>query len=168
MKDNELRAVVLQKYYDLRNLGRFQWCEVEFDGQFPIKTFGELARICQQLADHGLVDWRPTLGAEGKPVGGIGEITAFGVDVIEGSAPAPISINLDQRHIHIAGSSNIQIGNANVQGVAVHVEQILKAIEESHASATDKAEAKTKFSEFLKHPAVTAILGGLASSVKPS
>ncbi|MEY4386863.1 MAG: hypothetical protein RLY20_2146 [Verrucomicrobiota bacterium] len=170
MKDHELRAVVLQKYYDLRHRGYFRWDEVgdEIEESFPFKTFGELARICKQLADYNLIEWNPTLGNNGEPVAGGGEITAFGSDVIEGTAKAPITITLDQRHIHIEGSSNVQIGNANVQGVALHIEQILRRIENSDASTEDKANAKSKLNEFLSHPAVTAILGGLASSVKPS
>lgn len=168
MKDNELRAIVLQKYYDLRDRGYFQWCEVELNDQFPIQKWDDLARICDQLGEHGLVDWKPARGEAGKAVGGLGKITAFGVDVIEGTAKSPISISLhdNRQHIQVSASSNVQIGNANSQTFSVQIEHLYKAIENSNASDGAKTEARSALGEFLKHPAITAVLGGLASNLK--
>ncbi len=61
-------------------------------------------------------------------------------------------------------------GNVNVAGhsisspvMSLTLNELLTRIDDSNASTPDKEAAKGKLSEFLKHPVVAAILGGLAS-----
>lgn len=160
MKDNELRAVVLQKYYDLRDRGYFQWCEVEVEDDFPIKSFDVLGRICDQLGEHDLIEWHPLQDGAGKTVGGHGKITAFGVDVIEGTAKSPISITVDRRQtVSITGSNNI-VGNGN----SLNVDSITAAISGSNFSATEKAEAKSLWKKVCENKLLATVLGGVAGA----
>ena len=97
---------------------------------------------------------------------GRGRISAAGVDVIEGSAKPPISITLDQsHHVSIQNSSNVQVGNSNVQEISNHIGKIITAIDHSNATESEKAEAKSLLKKFLEHPLVTSIAGGVASSM---
>jgi len=167
MTDNELRGLILQKYYDRRRGGWFQWKTEDFD-DVPVEFDAvDLFRVCDQLGKHGLIEWKRAAGAPDETIGGFGKISAFGVDVIEGHAKPPISITLDHsRHITVHGSSNVQIGNANIQDVSIQIEKIIAAIDSSPASETEKAEAKSLLKKFLEHPLVTSIAGGLAGSIK--
>ena len=160
MKDNELRAIVLQKYYDLRDRGYFQWCEVELEETFPIKTFNILGRICDQLGEHGLIDWKPVQGGMGETIGGIGKITAFGFDVIEGTAQSPISITFDHRQtVSITGSNNI-VGNHNL----MNVEGISTAISRANFSEAEKAEAKSHWQKVSENKLLNTAIGSICGA----
>ena len=166
MKDTDLRGLILKKYYEKRREGFFQWTSEDFTDVPETVDFDavDLFRICDQLAEHGLIDWKPLRGGQGQTIGGAGKITAFGVDVIEGDAKPPISITIDKRNIAITNSSNVQIGNANVQKLSI--EEIIEAINKSKDTESHKSEAKSRLQEFLKHPLVTSIVQGLTSHAK--
>ena len=84
MKDTELRGLILQAFYDRRQA---QSIESPTAGWIDGKTStDELYRICKQLGDHGLIKWNPFIGG-----GGVGIITAYGVDVVEGEKVARYS-----------------------------------------------------------------------------
>ena len=160
MKDHELRAVVLQKYYDLRDRGFFQWCEVEIEDSFPITEFNVLARICEQLGEHGLIDWRPSNGANGETIGGRGKITAFGVDVIEETAKSPITVTFDHhQNVSITGSNNI-VGNNN----SINADEISMAIGKSAFSENEKAEAKSLWQKVSENKLLNTVLGSVAEA----
>ena len=168
MKDNELRGLILQKYYDNRRRDLFPWANDDFKDLPDSINFDEkdLYRICDQLAECGLIDWHPALGNRGETIGGHGRISAGGVDVIEGTAISPISITLDQsHHVSIQNSSNVQVVNSNVQEISNHIGKIITAIDHSNATESEKAEAKSLLKKFLEHPLVTSIAGGAASSM---
>ncbi|HUK99664.1 MAG TPA: hypothetical protein VLX29_02280, partial [Nitrospirota bacterium] len=67
--------------------------------------------------------------------------------------------------ISVHSSSNVQIGNANVQDLSIHIGKIISAIDGSNATEGEKREAKSLLKEFLEHPLVTSIAGGLASQL---
>jgi hypothetical protein len=170
MKDNELRGLILQKYYEKRRDGWIQWQDPDFEDLPKTVEFDavDLFRACDQLGEHGLIEWKPLHDGKGQTSGGAGKISAFGVDVIEGNVQPPISIMLDQsQNVSVSSSSNVQIGNANIQNVSVHVEKLIEAIENSSASPKEKTDAKSLLKKFLEHPLVTSIAGGIASSFKP-
>ncbi len=162
MTDSELRGLVLRRFYD-RRLELMVSIELsDFDNRFSLF---ELQNICQQLDEKGLIgQWKPMV-TKGKFVGN-GQITAEGVDVVEGNAKPPISITFDQRStVSVTSSQNVQIGSHNIQDVQVQLEALVQAIDASSASARDKAEAKSLLKQFLAHPVVAAIIGGLASTL---
>jgi len=165
--DTELRGIVLRKYYEKRREGFFAWCSEDFSDTKAEFNADDLFSICEQLGEHGLIEWKG-IPQMGKIIGGHGKISARGVDVIEGNTFPPITITLDQsRHISVASSSHVQIGDGNTQNVHIHVEKIIAAINGSIASEGEKEEAKSLLGKFLAHPVVSAIVGGLASTIKP-
>jgi|ERR1700736_117739 len=161
MNDTEIRGIVLRKFYDKRREGRVRLSSTNF-GETADFDEQDLFRACEQLAELGLIEWRPVRLLSGT-VNGDGKIKAPGIDVIEGKSKAPASITLDQS-ISVHGSSNVQIGSHNIQDFSV---QIVSAIDHSAASDEEKAEAKSLLKKFLEHPLVTSIAGGLASTIKP-
>lgn len=163
MKDTELQKIVLQTYYDLRDQGPFQWTfeEVPEEKFPPVESFGQLARICSQLAEEDLIDWHPLIGGGGQPVGGHGQIKARGVRVIEGTEESPLGFVVNNIH----NSNNVQVGNHNSISQVINLEKFNAAIDHSKFSQAEKAEAKSALSRFLEHPVIGAIIGGLASNI---
>jgi len=169
MKDSKLRGLILQKYYDRRREGYFQWADADFADLPDFIDFDavDLYRACDQLADCGLIDWKPLHDHQGRTIGGAGRINANGVNVIKNNVQPPISIVLDQSHKVTANkSSNVQIGNSNLQDVSIELRKLISAINHSKASDAEKNEAKSLLKKFIEHPLVTSITGGLASSIK--
>ena len=165
MKDTDLQKIVLQTYYDLRNAGRFQWIEedVPKDKFPPVESFAQLARICGQLAEQELIEWKPVLGNVGEPVGGTGQIRSRGVDVIEGREKSPITFTT-VNNIH--NPTNVQVGNNNLITTAISVEKLNAAIDHSNFSESEKAEAKSLWQKVNENKlliaVITSVLGAAA------
>jgi len=158
MKDNELRAIVLQKYYELRERGYFQWCEVELDDQFPITEIRELGRICE---------WKPVRGACGMTVGGIGKISALGVDVVEGVVKAPITITFDHSRtvsVHDSPNAKVQVGNHNSASDVMNVVNLHAAIDRSGFPANEKEEAKSLWARVCENKLLNTVLGSASKA----
>ncbi len=75
MTDNEIRRIVLRKFYDLR--GDIHPCRLGADELGNIST-EDYNRVGKQLGDQGLIEWHTSLSNDGQ-----GRITASGVDAIE-------------------------------------------------------------------------------------
>lgn len=109
MKDSDLRALVLKAFYDQRKDGNVG---VNTRGVPPLNIsvvdIGDVLRICSQLAENALIEWKTADGRTGNPVAGVGMITAYGVDVIEGEEEAPIPI-----HMTKAATYNTSISRDN-------------------------------------------------------
>ncbi len=163
MKDHELRGIVLNHFYMRRGENHVVISEDDFEREY---SYSDLKRICKQLEEKGLIQgWHPTNTGMGATVG-IGQLSALGADVVEGVVSSPISITFnDNKNINITSSENIQIGNENIQNISTHIEQILMSIENSSATEKEKEEAKSQLRKFLEHPAIVAVIGGLASRV---
>ena len=159
MRDTELRGILLETYYGHRKDSPFQPEENVFD---PPILESEIIRISKQLDEHGLIKWTPD-GTFGSHDRGCGQITALGIDVVEGELEPPIGIKL--QNIYISSSSNIQIGDQNIQDIKISIENIIQSIDKSSFSPKEKAEAKSKLKEFLKHPLVASVLGAAASAL---
>jgi hypothetical protein len=112
VKDGELRGIVLEKFYEVRN----QAPNLANPLTLPCLDLLEpnhnrLFNICEQLSEHGLLQWESAKGL--TTIGGMGHISARGVDVVEGTARSPITIILREQRISISQSSNVQIGDSN-------------------------------------------------------
>ena len=117
----------------------------------------ESVRIACQLQEHGLVEFKML----NRHIGGQARITAFGVDVVEGTAKSPISVLImPSQTFNISNSSNFQAGNENSQVINAGVVALIQAIDASSKPAEVKAEAKSKLRVFLEHPLVSAVAGG--------
>ncbi len=121
MKDGDLRGIVLEKFYEVRNqqpsfvnpLGFSELSSIESD-------HNRLLNVCGQLGEHGLIHWK-SLNTN-TTVGGMGRISASGVDVIEGTARAPITVTLHDHRISVTESTNVQIGDSNIQDVKLRID----------------------------------------------
>jgi hypothetical protein len=149
MTDSELRGIMLHRFYDLRRQG---YVQIPTDDVFDQDTAFD---ICRQLAEHGLINWKP-LEALGGFRTGMGLITASGVDVVEGTKDSPISIVLDSS-VSVSGSSNVQIGNANIQGVNAH--DLRLAVDRASMTEVEKQEAKSILQRFLENSLIAKIFG---------
>jgi hypothetical protein len=111
MNDGDLRGIILERFYELRNQ----------PGMVNVPELPEIVslepnvirrvNICQQLEQCGLIQWESANSL--NTVGGWGRIAASGVDVIEGRDTAPITVNLNDHRISVSQSSNVQIGDSN-------------------------------------------------------
>jgi len=158
MKDNELRGLFLKKYYEHRKEGFYQPEVADFTISLEES---EIVRISEQLDQHDLINWESLNTFQQEK--GHGEITALGIDVIEGEKASPVEIKY--QNITISSSSNIQIGDQNIQDIKISIENIISSIESSSFSPQEKNEAKSKLKEFLKHPVVASILGATSSTL---
>jgi len=164
MKDTDLRSLVLQVFYDRRRQGLIQ---VNDGFVTNVVDVSEVCRICDQLSEHGLIEWKPTKH-KGCTVTGFGKITAFGIDVIESEGEAsPIKMTFPITNINISDSpgAGVIAGNYNQQTIQNTFDYILRLIEESNASDKDKREAKSLLKKFLEHPVTAAVIGALTGRI---
>lgn len=155
MKDNELRGLALQAFYDRRKLNDVEPPTTAWvDGKASSE---DLFRICKQLGDHGLLDWHQTYES------GAGSITTLGIDVIEGERQPEIALKLVQNFTNnsITNSSNAIIGSNNSQSVSSALFDILRAIEESPSDDASKNHSKSLLAQFAGSPVMAQIIGQL-------
>ncbi len=105
MKDNEVRGLVLQQFYDHRSEPEFYPKRGNF-GEVDLNT---IYRICGQLKEYNLIEWKPLIGQGGITLEGFGKITASGVDVIEESVQPPIAITIHNHAITVGSAVNSPI-----------------------------------------------------------
>ena len=163
MKDTQLRGLVLQRYYENRREQKFLPKPSDFD--VPI-TEQDILAISQQLGEHNLIHWT-SMATYGAPLDGMGKISAHGIDVVEGEAKADIKVEFVQnKTVNISGSSHVIVGDNNTQRVAQNIGELFQLIDRADATQEQKKEAKGLLQRFLEHPLVTAIVGGLAGTIR--
>jgi hypothetical protein len=153
----ELRGLMLEKYYQRRKERLIGLVPSDFDGKL---SEHEIQNIAGQLADHGLIHWRPNPGLGGAG-SGMGAITAAGIDAVEGRVPAPIDIrfSLDRSRPPAAPAR---------QSIGVAMDQLARAIDTSGASAADKRTAASLLHAFRQHPLLRIIAQGDAGPAADS
>lgn len=157
MKDTELRGIVLQKYYEKRRESMFTPRPEDFGEQISLE---DILAISEQLGEHNLITWKSIKNFGGVQFG-MGKISAYGIDVIEGEATPDIKMEFVQnKSVTISGSSNVIVGDHNKQSVSHHIYEIIRALDTSQASLEQKIEAKGLLRKFVEHPLVTAVAGG--------
>ena len=174
MKDTDLRGIILQQFYQRRREGSLGINVSNISGvNLEGLDASDAIRICDQLREAGLIDWKPLPSRTGDSVGGVGKINAFGVDVIEGAAPSPIPLQIDQsthvQHIHIFGHhGGVQVAGAHShqhQTIAQELEKLVAAINGSFVPEEEKKEAKSRLAAFLESSATSAVLGPVATKL---
>ncbi len=157
MKDTQLRGLVLQRYYENRRGGMYLPQPSDFE--VPI-TEDDILAISDQLGQHGLIEWK-SLKSYGAVNDGIGKISAFGIDVVEGEATSDIKVEFVQNNtVNVSGSTNVIVGDNNRQRVTQSVEELVQLIDNANATQEQKQEAMGLLRRFLVHPLVVAIAGG--------
>lgn len=94
MTDADLRGKLLKGFYDRRHNanGWVPTSEINASGgEFVDRQV--VAGICGQLAEAGLIQWKPLIDGQEGVVIGMAKITGIGVDVIDGVRPPPIAIH---------------------------------------------------------------------------
>jgi hypothetical protein len=91
MTDAELRGRLLSIFYDRRHnsQGWVPTSDIDLGGQVSHQVIGT---ICRELADSGLIRWKPLMGAGEGLIIGMAQINGYGVDVVEGFASAKIAV----------------------------------------------------------------------------
>src|SRR4051812_38749244 len=132
MNDEELRGTVLKIMFDLRHQDHVNYDEAL---KLPDIPDNVLRSILRQVEEEALIEtiFRPVGGL------GIGKIRKYGIDVVTGKATSPVPLIIDHS-ITIHSSSNVVIGNNNLQGVSLDIEKLNSAIDGSRAEFSEKAE----------------------------
>jgi len=156
MKDGDLRGIVLEKFYEVRNQQPNMVNPLSFPGLNSIEPDQHrLLNICEQLGDYGLIRWKSLGGL--TAVGGMGKISASGVDVVEGTARSPITVTFHDHSVSVSQSSNVQIGDSNTQDVKVRIDiqphdlarlvtDLTKHLDELNLNGRQKARAEAQIS----------------------
>src|ERR1700722_18794025 len=114
MTDGEARGLVLERFYDARH--KIDWLSLDALRTHLTMDFPQLANVCEQLGQHRLINFKPMRDQSGI-VAGVGRITASGVDVVEKTARAPITITLHDQSVSVTGSTHVQIGGVDLETV---------------------------------------------------
>jgi hypothetical protein len=90
--DAELRGKLLTVFHGLRHNadGWVPTSDINVSGTDASRAM--IGAVCQQLADAGLITWKPLKGANEGLVIGMARITGHGADVVEGLAASTIAI----------------------------------------------------------------------------
>src|SRR5579863_572993 len=149
MTESERRGLLLEKYYQRRKERLIGLVPSDFDDKLDER---DIQSTAGQLADHGLIHWRPNRGHDGIG-GGMGAITPAGVAVVESKLAAPVDIHWSQDR---GPNLPVQPG----AGVAAAIERLLQAIEHSGASAADRQAAIALLQALQQHPLLRRLLQG--------
>jgi hypothetical protein len=107
MRDSELRGLILEALYNQR---RKDLVNLDQElGELPVLQ-GATESILRQLVKKGLLE-RPIQPLNGL---GTGRITAYGIDVVQGTTSPPLSILLHQRIM----VQDIQVGDGNIPNIS--------------------------------------------------
>jgi hypothetical protein len=154
MTEGELRGLLLEKYYQRRKERLIGLVPSDFDGKL---NEHDILNTAGQLADHGLIHWRPNMG-HGGVGGGMGTITAAGVDAVEGRATAPMDIRFSHdRNLQAPVSPQVARHDDTRQSVTLAIERLARAIEQADANAANKRAAILLLRAFQEHPLLRII-----------
>jgi RIP homotypic interaction motif len=167
--DSEIRGQLLKALYRRRREGRLA---IPRTALFEGMDSHEVVRISKQLADpeFRLISWAD-VGGIGSPEAipfGLIEITAKGIDVVEGTSRAPLTINLDRRMtVTVSNSSGVQIGEGNQQHTGnLSLGDLRALIDAMPGESANVKEVKGFWNRLLDSPALASVLGGLVSNLK--
>jgi hypothetical protein len=163
MTDSELRGLLLDRYYQRRKERLIGLAPSDFDGKLNEQ---DILTMAGQLADHGLIHWRPNRG-HGGIGGGMGTITAAGVAVVESKAGAPLDILLPHdQSLHGPAAPAVMPAGETRHSVGAAIERLARAIDESEASAAQKRAATVLLRAFQEHPLVCSMVQGAVGPSK--
>ena len=108
MNDAQIRGQLLTKFYQLRR---------NVEGWVPVNDMLltnanhddhlAISGVCQQLADAGLIKFKPFSG--GQAFLGTAQITGFGVDVVDGHKSSPIAVQFQNSPVPDTASTSTTI-----------------------------------------------------------
>jgi hypothetical protein len=91
--DAKMRAHLLSTLHGLRgsNTGWVPTSDMNFGGLEPV-TPGRIRSVCEQLAEAGLIHFKPLPGGADRGLVGMSKITGHGCDVVDGLAVSRIAL----------------------------------------------------------------------------
>ncbi len=127
-------------------------------------------RALAQLAEYGLIDWKPIEDKSGMGLlGGFARINEFGTQILNRGAGTPIQISFDDsRQISVVGSPEVKMAAAvslPQQAIGDALEELIDAIERANVSNKEKNEAKSLLRKLLESKAAASALGEGAQSL---
>jgi hypothetical protein len=98
ISDAKMRAHLLSAIHGLRNsnTGWVPISDMNFGGLEPV-TPGRIHTVCEQLAEAGLIAFKPAPGGPDGGLVGMTKITGDGCDVVDGLATAQIALEFPQK-----------------------------------------------------------------------
>lgn len=135
-------------------------------------NLGQISLVCAALAERGSIVWHSCLDG-----GGSGRISSRGMLEVEFDAQQPTTsssvVNIDNRNQSISvgtvkNSGELALGHnarVNKEVLAHELSALLQAIQSGHGSQEEKQSVRRVLGDFLKHPLVVAITGGLAGTI---
>lgn len=157
MKENELRVIVLKKFYENRLNGYYEPTVEELKIDISQE---HIFNICEQLKQKKLIEWKALCHYMGQVAVGQGKITAFGIDVIEGTQTSPY---INMTSISISDSTNVIVGDNNNLNVDQSVRELINFIEKSEATPQNKEEVKGILRKLLENPIFTGVSANIIS-----
>lgn len=97
ISDAKMRAHLLSAIHGLRNSnsGWVPVSDMNFGGLEPV-TPGRVRTVCEQLAEAGLMAFKPAPGGPDGGFVGMSKITGHGCDVVDGLATSRIALDFPQ------------------------------------------------------------------------
>ena len=135
MIDAELRGIVLQDFYSLRNTV----APVHVSNILILLNGNDESRItgiCRELNRYNLIDWQE----QDSALNGFGSITTDGVNVIEGAVLAPIHMILPVNNS--TGTFTFVSAGFGPTTPSPEINKLLTEIDLLDAGPLEKAEAK--------------------------
>lgn len=160
MRDDELGGAILQRFYDYRHRGVLQLTDIVMAARSAEPSL--LVSVCERLAQAGLIEWKTTRSM--AMIGGLGRITALGVDVVEGHGEPSIRLVLRDRGV--VGGAMPAARAAELTGVAIpaRVEQALAVIDKAASPHDEKTVAKKLILQLAANALAWSAVGTLFGS----
>ncbi len=168
MKDSVVRGRVLQLLHERRGEGFLPFGAAERAVPAPEGINNrDWLRALAQLAEYGLIDWKPIEDKSGMGLlGGFARMNEFGMHVLNSSAASPIRITFDEsRRGVVGGPQEVKMPGAEVQALKDAFEQIILAIERTSISEGEKKEARSLLLKLLQSKAGVRALGESAQAL---
>ncbi len=146
ISDAKLRAHLLSAIPGLRdsNTGWVPISDMNFGGLEQV-TPGRIRTICEQLAEAGLIAFKPAPGGPKGGIVGMSKITGHGCDVVDGLATSRIALDFPQK-----GQSGSASSAASVASPAsTSLLQQTKAAERSSGTQSQRTPESNIQSEVL-------------------
>ena len=123
ISDAKMRAHLLSAIHGLRNsnTGWVPISDMNFGGLEPV-TPGRIHTVCEQLAEAGLIAFKPAPGGPDGGLVGMSKITGHGCDVVDGLATARIALEFPQKAQSGPASSAAAV--ANPAGASLLLQQM--------------------------------------------
>jgi hypothetical protein len=139
--DAEIRRKLLATFYERRHNAN-GWVPTSDINMSPYPVSPQvIGGVCQQLADIGLIQWKPLQGAEGFVVG-MAKITGKGVAAIEAERSADIDIRMSSKNTPSAGSPTVPDDLPMSDAALTEIREVVSTIKVELATLTLSNSAK--------------------------